>query len=485
MKNQKGSTLVLVMVFSIVFLTILGGVVSLVIGQSKTSQKRASWDMALHIAEAGANYYKWHLSHSPEDFCDGTEQGSLGCQVAPYGPFEHEYKDPEGNIVGKFSLIITPATTCCSATIIESRGWTLQFPSFDRIVKIWWGKPSLARYAFLTNANVWFGQEEELKGLFHANGGIRMDGDQNSLSTSGKDKYICGPEHGCTKTTCKSPCSWKTEGCECPGIWGEGEGSEKGLWSFPASILDFELIRRDLNLLQEKAEEAELYYGPSGSKYYGYHIKFLSTGQYSVYKVSRLKPSVWGWDGSSWRYESNDIDRETLLGTYNLPIDCAPIYFEDNVWIDGDISGRITVVAAQLPEAPSSMKKIVIHGNINYMDDNSALGLISQSDILIPLYSADRLEIKAALLAQNGRVMRYDYPKWSYEPYKTYAIREYIETYGSIITNKMWTFSWTDGEETVSGYEETEMSYNPTLVYNPPPYFPAYGDYEVFRWEEK
>jgi len=88
-------------------------------------------------------------------------------------------------------------------------------------------------------------------------------------------------------------------------------------------------------------------------------------------------------------------------------------------------------------------------------------------------------------LAQKGHVFRYYYPKRNYDPYKTYAIRDYIETFGSIITNTIWTFTWVDGlGNVVSGYKETEMSYNKDLTYNPPPYFPVSGDYEVVSWEE-
>jgi len=29
------------------------------------------------------------------------------------------------------------------------------------------------------------------------------------------------------------------------------------------------------------------------------------------------------------------------------------------------------------------------------------------------------------------------------------------------------------------------MSYNPDLTYEPPPYFPTHGEYEIFQWEEK
>ena len=186
-----------------------------------------------------------------------------------------------------------------------------------------------------------------------------------------------------------------------------------------------------------------------------------------------------------WVEESNDIDKVSLPTNYPIPAGCSPIFVEDTLWVDGDVKGRITLVAARLPDIPGNNAKLIINGNINYIDSNSVLGLISQSDILIPLYSPNNLEIKAAMLAQKGHVFRYYYPKWSQEPYKTYAIRNYIETYGSIITNTIWTFTWVDSYgNVVSGYRETEMSYNSDLTYSPPPYFPTVGEYQFISWEE-
>ncbi len=477
--SKKGSILTFVLVFGFVFLILFGGLVSLIIGQHRIFQKKSAYDSAIHIAEAGLNYYRWHLAHSPKDFCDGLPVSDPKCQTAPYGPFERDYKDPEGNIIGKFSLKITPTTNCLPVALIESTGWDIKFPELKRTASVKWGKPSLTKYSFLTNNNAWFGGDEELKGPFHSNGGIRMDGEQNSLSTSAREKYICGSEHGCSQSKCNSPCRWIAQGCECPGIWGEGEGEESGLWSFPVPLIDFALITRDLAALKTESQNSGLYFAPSGA--HGYHIKFLSGGGFYLYKVTRLKSAVWGCNiDNRCFWESNDIDRETLLGFYNFPPQCAPIFVEDRLWVDGDIKGRATIAAAKLPEIPTSMKKIIINGNINYMDANSVLGLISQSDILVPYYSPNRLEIKAVLLAQKGSVYRYYYPRGSY------AIRDYIETYGSIISNKIWTFTWVNSQgKVISGYRETEMSYNPDLTYSPPPYFPVSGDYETFQWEEK
>ena len=139
------------------------------------------------------------------------------------------------------------------------------------------------------------------------------------------------------------------------------------------------------------------------------------------------------------------------------------------------------MVAAQLPETPNTMKKIIINGNIDYEGTTSVLALIAQKDILIPLYAPDNLTIKAVMMAQNGSVMRYYYPWW----YSPYHIRDYIVTEGAIITNKIWTFTWVDEDgEVISGYRNTEMSYRANLAYNPPPYFPEIGEYQIVEWQE-
>ncbi len=456
MKNQRGIIVIIVLVFGLVFLILLAGLLGFILLQHRQSLQKLAWNEALHTAEAGINYARWHIFHAPSDFSfSGT----------------YDYKNPQGEILGKYQLEITTPSNCDSAVRIKSTGWTLKFPDTKRKVQVKYAKPALAKYAFLTNSNVWFGSDEELKGPFHSNGGIRMDGEQNSLATSAKKTYICGPEHGCSPSQ------------EKPGIWGEGGGGEKGLWQFPVSNIDFDSITKDLAKLKNEAQSSGIYFGASG--YYGYHIRFLSDGTFNIYNVKGLKQKVWGHDGEKWVKESNDISTEEFFQNLPLPADCSPVFIEDNLWVDGDVIGRVTVVAARLPDIPGTNAKIIIAGNINYLDSNSVLGLIAQKDILIPLYSPNNLEIKAALLAQKGHVFRYYYPKWNYEPYKTYAIRNYIETYGSIITNTIWTFTWVDsGGNVVSGYKETEMSYNPDLTYNPPPHFPVSGEYEIVGWEE-
>ena len=449
--REKGTIVTLVLVFGGIFLLLLAGLFGFILLQHRQSLTKVAWSEALHLAEAGINYSRWHLLHSPEDYSFGGIKN---------------YAD-----IGQFELEITPPSGCSPAAEIISTGWTSSFPDIQRKVKIKHIKPSLAQYAFLTNSNVWFGAEESLKGPVHSNGGIRMDGSQNSLFTSAQETYLCGSEHGC------SPAQEK------PGIWGAGEGQYQGLWEFPVPTVDFDLITQDLSFLKTEAQTSGIYISQPVD--HGYHIIFKNNGTIDVFRVKKVKQKVWGWDGQEWLHESNSIDTEEWQANYPLPSNCAPIFIENNVWVDGIVKGQATLVAAELPEKPNKMKKIIINGNIDYADSDSVLGLISQKDILIPLYSPDNLEIKAALLAQKGHVFRYYYPPWSDEPYKTYAIRNQIRTFGSILTNKIWTFTWVDSNDNVvSGYRTTEMNYDSNLTYGPPPYFPTAGEYEFLGWEE-
>jgi len=453
--KNRGTVITLVLVFGTIFLMLLASLLGFILLQHRQSLQKVAWNEALHLAEAGLNYSIWHISHAEDDFDFGGTK-----------PYED---------VGQFQLEIIPPDGCNPGIKIISTAWTNDFPGVKRKIKIRDAKPALAKYAFLTNSNVWFGEDEALKGPFHSNGGIRMDGEQNSLATSAKETYICGPEHGCSPSQ------------EKPGIWGQGGGGTDGLWQFPVPAVDFDKILQDLAILKAEAQSSGIYISQPVD--HGYHVRFKvnpdGTGAVDVFRVKTVKQKVYGWDGEKWIYESNDINSEELFASYSLPQGCAPIFIENKVWVDGIVKGRAVLVAAELPEQPNKMKNIIISGNIDYADPNSVLGLIAQKDILISLYSPDNLEIKAALLAQRGHVFRYYYPKWSDEPYKTYAIRNSIRTFGSIITNTMWTFTWVDSyNNVVSGYRTTDMNYDSSLTYEPPPYFPTAGEYEIIGWEE-
>ena len=179
LKNQKGGMLILVLVMTSLFIIIAIGIIDLGILRQRVLKKQISSTQSLHIAEAGVNYYRWHLAHDETDFYDGTgaDPGPVG---EPYGPYIHDYISPGGEVEGKFSLEITPPPSGSTIIRIKSIGWTLDNPHMTRTIEVRYGMKSLAHFSYLTNSNIWLGSTENVRGEVHSNGGIRMDGSNDS-----------------------------------------------------------------------------------------------------------------------------------------------------------------------------------------------------------------------------------------------------------------------------------------------------------------
>jgi len=77
-KNQKGSLLVGILVFSSIALIIITGVVSWFALTIKATRTVTEKELAFQISEAGIDYYRWHLAHAPADFRDGYVEGESG-----------------------------------------------------------------------------------------------------------------------------------------------------------------------------------------------------------------------------------------------------------------------------------------------------------------------------------------------------------------------------------------------------------------------
>lgn len=453
MKKQKGIIIILTLVYGSIFLLLFTGLSVFILSQHRFTLERSSWEKSLHIAEAGVYFARWRLAHAPTDFAFSGI---------------YDFRDTAGIIIGQYQLQIIAPTVCQPRTTIQSIGWTLRHPEIKRTIQALHARPSLARYAFLTNSNIWFGPGEEIRGMVRSNGGIRMDGTQNSLFFSARETYVCGPGHGCTPPATRS------------GIWGDGVGGPRGLWQFPVPRKDFEAVVPDLTFLQEEANLRGIFLGPSPLGL-GYHLNFKDNGTVDIFQITELRSSVWGFNGQEWVFESNDFNRTTFLANRSLPANCAPIFIEDNVWVSGVINGRTTLVAARFPEVAGIRKNIIIPTNITRANPDSVLALIAQKNILIPLHSPDIMEIEAVLMAQKGRVIRYFYPNW----YAPYHFRREIRTFGSIISNEIWTFTWIDNVgRVISGFERTKINYDSGLINNSPPHFPVYGEYEIINWRE-
>ena len=453
---SRGSISLLVLIFGMVFTITIGGL-ALYAGTQYTSAVRTeSYEQALSIAQAGAEYYRWHLAHDPKDFTDGT--GSPG-------PYTHAMTDPYGNTDGMFRLTIDPPALGSTIVQITSEGWLTSHPETIRTVKTRYGIPSLAKYAFLHNANVWFGSKITIHGPIFSNGGIRMDGDHDSTVESAKDTYTCGSETGCNPPQTK------------PGVW--GSGGPQSLWQYPALSVDFTSVGLDFAQMRTAAQQSGTYLAPSGSP--GHHIIFNSDGTYTVNQVTTTS-TVKGWSVETGCETTNQVIKtETTVGTYQ--IQTKPIIFSENhLWIEGTVNGKVTVAAARFPLDINTMN-IWIRNNITYLakDGQSKLGVIAQNNIYFPLSIPQNYEINAALFAQKGRVLRHHYKYTGCKQYNE-AVRQNLLIYGSVISNQKsyWNYGQGSagfGSGPVSGFSQREIIYDPTFYYDPSPYFPSPGEY--------
>jgi Tfp pilus assembly protein PilX len=106
---------------------------------------------ALNVAEAGINYYMWHLSHNSNDFKDGGTTPS----TAPYGPYQHNYYDNDGNLLGKYTLYITPPASGSTIATVKSIGEVPNMPG-SRTIVAQIGQPSFSNFVWLSNSEIWF-----------------------------------------------------------------------------------------------------------------------------------------------------------------------------------------------------------------------------------------------------------------------------------------------------------------------------------------
>ncbi len=445
-EDVRGNILLFVMVFgSIAFSMVAVGVAGYAVSENTASTYKKNREQALQIAEAGIEYYRWHLAHNQTDFQDGT---------ATSGPYIHPFVDKNGATIGYFSLGITAPVNGSTVVTISSTGWMASQPNSRRTIKARVGFPALTDYAFLSNTDVWIGDDETTHGKFHANGGIRFDGVGDSSITSAMATYTCKSFHGCGNQVKE-------------GIW--GDGGPEAYWEYPAPAQDFNAVTAKLAEIKTGAQNGGLYFTSSGKE--GWRLLFNSNGTVTAYKVNSTN-CYKAKDVGSNNYFWPCIDVKTLgSGTvYTIPSN-GFIYVEDTVWVSGIVNGRATV-------GTKAGKSIIISDDITYLakDGTHVLGLVAEQNILIPYNSPEDLEINAAILAQNGAAKRYYYPG---------NTKDVLSIYGSVISSGIWTWSWVSGGGSViSGYEVTNATYDTNLTYNPPGGFPVGSQYNLISWEE-
>ena len=459
-KRQRGSLLIFIVVLIFIFSVVMLGLLSYATTQLRVINGSVDKEVAFQIAEAGTNYYEWHLAHFVSDYADGT--GQINCN--PCGPYVHNFVDSDTNLtLGQYSLTITPPGVGSTVVTVQSTGYTTAQPKLKRIVTVRYGIPSLAQYAFLTNSDAWIGANESVNGEFLTNGGVRFDGTGNAPIMSAKQTYSCQSWSG-------SPCPTTK-----PGIWGSAPQATQNFWQFPVANIDFSTITSNLATMKNSAQTAGIYLAPSNKQ--GYSLVFKSKGTVDIYTVTSLQNDPTGWDVNNVAHnQSIDYNARTFQSNQAIPAN-GIIYVEDRVWVEGTVKGRVMVAAAKLPYNVNTAPDIIVPNNIVYAakDGTNSLGLLAQQDFLVSYLSPNNLEIDAAIIAQNGSDQRYYYPG---------NIENTITIFGAVASYGTWTWSWVDGGgNIVSGYTNTNTTYDSSLLYSPPPSFPlSSSGYQQISW---
>jgi len=432
--KKTGDIIVFALVFMSIFLIMAAGVLGVVSINHKYTRQKEAQTHAIEIAEAGINYYHWHLAHNPHDYSDGN--GGTGCSVNPpytCGPYTHDYLNDVGQKIGSFELEITPPPAGSTIVEIKSTGWLDSYPQVERILSTQFGIPSLAEFLFLEDSQMNFSPTSETWGKVHSNRKIQFNGTNHSTVES----------------------AWHNN-----GVW--GTGGPQDLWNWPVPEIDFNKVTIDLSALADEADNNGIFLANSGEE--GYHLVLRADNTVDIYEVTRLRSPR-----SNFR-----IRNETFIENRSLE-NIHAFFVEDHLWIEGTVTGLLTIGSARFPDINPTNTNIYLLNNIIYetKDKDHVLGLIAQKSIYITRDAPDTMIIEAHLLAQKGSITRY-----CYSP----DLKDSLTVYGSLISDDPGGFKC--GNPVWSGFLDTYYFPNPEAIYHPPPMFPITTTSTILSWEE-
>lgn len=484
--NQRGVTVLLVLGFMGIFLFLLGTIMSYILTQGRYGRAVYAREQAIAIAESGLEYYRWFLAHNPE-----VMETGVGFQ----SPFTYVVEDPEGGEVGEAVITATPQTACGVVQWVDltSEGRANSNPIYPRTISARYMKPSVAEYSNIINASVWAGSDRTISGNYHSNGGVRMDGTNNSLVSSATESWVCDSSFGCSPSQVRD------------GVFGSGSGS--ALWQYPVSSFDFAGIATEFSDMRGYAQadgillsgtrvevrgvqQGNSFPSVTGTDQRGFYLEFNADNTVDVHRVMGTGSSRSQHIDNlgQWVSDYHSINNGPRIGTFAIPDDCPLIYSDAKLWIEGTVGKKVTVVAADIG---SFSPDIIINGNITYAagDGTSGLTAIAERSILIPLFSPQDLTIRGIFVAQNGYVGRNYYQSSGQNGVgqggAPFVRRSSLTTIGSVVSNLRIGTQWTCGGVFCSGYAVRNDLYDRLLAFSPPPFTPAASpDFRLVLWGE-
>lgn len=484
------------------------------------SRRNNESQRALNIAEAGINYYLWHLSHNNTDYRDGQSTPATPDAALGYGPYVHNYIDDNAVNSGTYTLWVKPQGTGSTIMTVRSIG-KVKNGTITRTVEATLGAPSFASYALVGDGALWFGNTESANGPVHSNQGIRMDGASNDSVTSARATYVPPSNLGGNGSTSR------------PGVWChtsitspvDCNTRNKNDWVYPVATVDFNQISGSLCTMKKVAFAADP--ATSGlanlatactqvpnTRTPAYLPQRATNGSYNITRGYLVELNTNGtYDLSYVNGENDRLTPYTSALTLqsvatNIAVPASGVIFaEDNVWVRSKptFHGRVTIGAGRL--ASSSVRaEIVVADDLVYSTKNGSdvIGLVAENNVTIAPYAPPAsggftFEVNAAMIAQTGSVT---YPG-TYRTNSNACTRGWVNAnqnftfYGSVSTRQTWTWTWLQGSGScgdavrdtatntyISGINHNTTQYDYNLLYAPPPSFPITSTYNILSWRE-
>lgn len=515
-RSENGFMTVMLLMMISVFAVITVAVLGLINLNTRTVANNINSQKAFNVAEAGINYYLWHLSHNPTDFKDGQSTPTTPDPVLGYGPYVHTYVDDNSVNQGTYTLWLKPQGSGSTIVTIRSIG-RITGSNATRSIDAKIGSPSFANYGVVSDTALWFGNTESASGPVHSNQGVRMDGASSTDVTSANATYVPSSQLGGNGSTSR------------PGVWCSTTVTtpincntrSKADWQYPVPSVDFNQVTGALCSLKKIAFAADsatsalaalgtacsqtpttrtASYLPqrssSGSynQSVGYLIELNTNGTYNLYNVNNETDTATSYTTALTK---------TIVATNIAMPSTGVIFAEDNVWVrtNSTYTGRVTIGAGRL--ATSNNAEIVIADDVVYSTKNGsdAIGLVAENNVTIAPYAPPQsgnfaFEVDAAVIAQTNSVI---WPLY-YRSASTTCTRGFVSPnqtflyYGSVASRQTWTWTWSlggscgnaasNGTNYVSGILNNTTQYDYNLLYAPPPSFPITSSYNVLSWHE-
>ncbi len=500
---HSGVLSITALVFIAVFVFVLIGLVDVSLMQKKVEVSKEEGSKALTISEAGLEYYRWRLGHYPNDIQDGTGHT---------GPYVHDFLDPEGSAIGKYSLAISGNYQCGSLMSVDvvSTAWTNAHPEIKKTITGRYMRPSVSNFSYILNSNVLVGNDRIIYGPYHSNGGIDFEGTNYSSVTSAQTTWNCSSSY-CSPVQSSAPGVTHDSG---------GTGAGSNLWKSPVPQIDFTIISQNLTDIYRKnvasttpgvcnaGQGLGCYFprtNPGSAMTLGYHLIFNPEGTFTLYKVLSTEsvpgvPVSYGIADCAHKVSENSVisnsgsngicpytpsgTAQSLIGTFAPPTSCKLLYFDDNVWLEGNLNGKISVIAAS--STSSENPNIYIRNSINYTpSDGTADGLtaLAENSVKVPPDSPDNLSADGIFIAQLGYFGRdyYDTSCGLASKYSGCAFQNQMNIYGTVVSNGRVGTKWGN----VNGYNTRIDNYDSTLFNDPPPMTPYTEDtYKFVQWTQ-